>query len=30
MPWQFVLHVNEVENDCLIQHDIVYFQHTAK
>jgi len=29
MPWKFVLHVTEVENDILIQHDIVYFQHTA-
>jgi hypothetical protein len=28
MPWQFVLHMNEVENDSLIQHDIIYFQHT--
>ncbi len=29
MPWQFVLHAAEVENDYLLQHDIVYFQHTA-
>lgn len=30
MPWQFVLHMVEVENDSLIQHDIIYFQHTEK
>lgn len=30
MPWQFMLHMNEVENDSLIQHDIIYFQHTEK
>lgn len=28
MPWQFVLHMVEVQNDSLIQHDIIYFQHT--
>jgi hypothetical protein len=30
MPWEFVLHMVEVENDSLIQHDIIYFQHTEK
>lgn len=30
MPWQFVLHMKEVENDSLIQHDIIYFKHTEK
>ena len=28
MPWKFVLHFKEVENDSLIQHDIVYLEHT--
>ena len=28
MPWKFQLHMTEVENDSLIQHDIIYFQHT--
>jgi hypothetical protein len=30
MPWEFVLHMVEVENESLIQHDIIYFQHTEK
>lgn len=30
MPWRFKLHVNEVINDSLIQHDVVYLQHTEK
>lgn len=30
MPWEFVLHMVEVENDSLIQHDIIYLQHTEK
>jgi hypothetical protein len=30
MPWEFVLHMVEVDNDSLIQHDIIYFQHTEK
>jgi len=30
MPWKFVLHVNNVINDTLIQHDIVYLSHTEK
>ena len=28
MPWKFALHMNDVDNDILIQHDIVYLQHT--
>jgi hypothetical protein len=28
MPWKFILHMNEVENELLVQHDIIYFQHT--
>ena len=28
MPWQFKLHMTEVQNDSLIQHDVIYFQHT--
>ncbi len=28
MPWRFKLHVNEVINDSLIQHDVVYLSHT--
>ena len=28
MPWRFKLHVNDVVNDTLIQHDVVYLQHT--
>jgi hypothetical protein len=30
MPWLFVLHFNDVDNDSLIQHDIVYLEHTEK
>ena len=30
MPWRFKLHVNNVENDILVQHDVVYLQHTEK
>ena len=30
MPWRFKLHVNDVVNDTLIQHDVVYLQHTEK
>lgn len=30
MPWQFQLHMCDVVNDSLIQHDIIYFQHTEK
>lgn len=30
MPWRFNLHVNDLVNDCLIQHDVVYLQHTEK
>lgn len=30
MPWKFELHFNDIDNDSLIQHDIVYFQHTLK
>ena len=30
MPWKFVLHFNDVDNDSLIQHDIVYLEHTEK
>lgn len=30
MPWRFKLHVNDVINDTLIQHDVVYLQHTEK
>lgn len=28
MPWRFQLHFNDPDNDELIQHDIVFFQHT--
>ena len=28
MPWRFKLHVNDVVNDTLIQHDVVFLQHT--
>lgn len=28
MPWQFQIHFKEAENESLIQHDIVYLQHT--
>lgn len=28
MPWNFQLHFQDVENDSLIQHDIVFFRHT--
>jgi hypothetical protein len=28
MPWRFALHVREVVNDTLIQHDVVFLQHT--
>jgi hypothetical protein len=28
MPWHFKLHFQDVENDSLIQHDIVYLEHT--
>jgi hypothetical protein len=30
MPWKFRLQFKEVENDSLIQHDIVYLEHTEK
>lgn len=30
MPWRFKLHVNDVINDTLIQHDVVYLKHTEK
>jgi hypothetical protein len=30
MPWRFMLHVNNVVNDTLIQHDVVYLKHTEK
>lgn len=30
MPWQFQLHMCDVINESLIQHDIIYFQHTEK
>lgn len=30
MPWIFKLHVNDVINETLIQHDVVYLQHTEK
>lgn len=30
MPWRFKLHVNDVVNDTLIQHDVVYLKHTEK
>jgi hypothetical protein len=30
MPWRFKLHVNNVVNDTLIQHDVVYLKHTEK
>jgi hypothetical protein len=30
MPWRFKLHVNNVENDILVQHDVVFLQHTEK
>lgn len=30
MPWRFKLHVNNVINDTLIQHDVVYLKHTEK
>ena len=28
MPWIFNLHFNDADNDSLIQHDIVYLEHT--
>ena len=28
MPWQFQIHFKDVNNDSLVQHDIVYLQHT--
>ncbi len=30
MPWRFKLHVNDVINETLIQHDVVYLKHTEK
>lgn len=30
MPWKFKLHVQDVINESLIQHDIIFFQHTEK
>lgn len=30
MPWTFQLHFNDADNDSLIQHDIVYLEHTQK
>ena len=30
MAWRFKLHVNDVVNDTLIQHDVVYLKHTEK
>jgi hypothetical protein len=30
MPWRFKIHVNDVINDTLIQHDVVYLKHTEK
>ena len=31
MPWRFKLHIRDIDvTDSLIQHDIIYFQHTEK
>jgi hypothetical protein len=31
MPWRFQLHIRDLEDTgSLIQHDIIYFQHTEK
>lgn len=30
MPWRFKLHVRDVINDTLIQHDVVYLNHSQR